>query len=168
MNLKIIVTLLFMIAETGMSIGAKDKPKTVVRTTRLPKFVFGSKQTTTYTDVSVATSEVFFTCLVGTATSPCLSRRRRALTKLKKLILQDVSPITENSLESSMESPTSSHDKENQRGSRLFGVTIWTTTRTTTTITLLSTNTSTTLRYSYYCLAGNIDLPMFSCLAPGR
>ena len=37
--------------------------------------------------------------------------------------------------------------------------TVWTTTKTTTTVTVMYTNTASTIRISYYCVAGGINLP---------
>lgn len=37
--------------------------------------------------------------------------------------------------------------------------TVWTTSRTTTSVTVFFTNTSSTVRVSFYCVAGGISLP---------
>ena len=45
----------------------------------------------------------------------------------------------------------------------LFGVNIWTRVRTTSTVTMLYTDTNTTIRLSYYCQAGSLQLPANNC-----
>lgn len=37
--------------------------------------------------------------------------------------------------------------------------TVWTTSRTTTSVTVFFTNTSSTVRVSFYCVAGGISVP---------
>lgn len=43
------------------------------------RFFLGKYSTTTYTDVVMATSTVFFSCLSGTAAAVCQGRRKRDL-----------------------------------------------------------------------------------------
>lgn len=41
--------------------------------------------------------------------------------------------------------------------------TIWTTSKTTSTITVLYTNTASTVKISYYCVAGGVQYPSVNC-----
>ncbi|KAK7076180.1 hypothetical protein SK128_016679 [Halocaridina rubra] len=126
------------------------------------KFLFGSFSTTTYTQVVASTSTVFFSCLSGTATGTvCQGRGARRNKKLKRPDITVVESEVKEDIESSI-----TDDVVNQqdmvRNSKL-GFTIWTTSRTTTSVTVFFTNTSTTLRLSYYCFAGGIQFPQFNC-----
>lgn len=47
--------------------------------------------------------------------------------------------------------------------SKLLGFTLWTRARTTSTVTMLFTDTNTTIRLSYYCQAGGLQMPEFPC-----
>lgn len=44
-----------------------------------------------------------------------------------------------------------------------IGYTIWTTTKTTSTVTVLYTNTASTVKISYYCVAGGVQYPSVNC-----
>ncbi|XP_066964053.1 uncharacterized protein [Macrobrachium rosenbergii] len=131
---------------------------------------FGSFSTTTYTVVSATTSTVFFSCLSGTDSTVCKGRntkRFRRGSRTKAIELVDHDDPTLPALESSdLEEPLTedrSATGESQDNNQKFGFTVWTTARTTTSVTVFYTNTSTTIRLSYYCVAGGIQFPINRC-----
>ncbi|KAK7076182.1 hypothetical protein SK128_016681 [Halocaridina rubra] len=135
------------------------------------KFLFGSFSTTRYTQVVASTSTVFFSCLSGTSGGAvCMGRN----TKRKKRMLQNDMTIGDSpnvpEVESSQATSPEKTDLapvESTNNSKL-AFTIWTTSRTTTQVTVFFTNTSTTIRLSYYCFAGGIQFPQFNCQLAGK
>ncbi|XP_064078487.1 uncharacterized protein LOC135195914 [Macrobrachium nipponense] len=132
--------------------------------------LFGSFSTTTYTIVSAITSTVFFSCLSGTDSTVCRGRnakRFRRGSKSKAIELADDTDPTLPLLESSDVAEPLTEDRnaaaEPQADNQKFGFTVWTTARTTTSVTVFYTNTSTTIRLSYFCIAGGIQLPINRC-----
>ncbi|XP_071525998.1 uncharacterized protein [Panulirus ornatus] len=131
------------------------------------RFFVGSYQTTTHTVVVASTSTVFFSCLSGSANTLCTGRRRKRTISVP--IEQDAASIEGDSslaLDSSSEGdedlPTDSPlDDDDHSGKSAFIV--WTTTSTTTSVTVFYTNTSTTVRLSYLCLAAGVSLPAAQC-----
>ncbi|XP_071525997.1 uncharacterized protein [Panulirus ornatus] len=127
------------------------------------RFLFGSYSTTTYTVVSASTSTVFYSCLSGTQAARCQGRRKR-----KDLGLLRETPVVEEDdkveLAGSLDEGTAEEKGVVPTdGDGKFAFTVWTTSRTTTSVTVIYTNTSTTIRLSYYCVVGQIDLPVFPC-----
>ncbi|XP_066964052.1 uncharacterized protein [Macrobrachium rosenbergii] len=132
--------------------------------------LFGSFSTTTYTIVSAITSTVFFSCLSGTAATVCQgrnSKRFRRGSDAKALELADGEDSSLPALESSGLEEPSTEDRsatgEFQAKDPKFGFTVWTTARTTTSVTVFYTNRSTTIRLSYYCIAGGLQFPPQNC-----
>ncbi|XP_071525995.1 uncharacterized protein [Panulirus ornatus] len=137
------------------------------------RFFLGRYSTTTYTDVVMVTSTVFFSCLSGTATGVCQGRRRREFlssSPLRTFIELDegaTDPVLESSqvdLADLKEDTGVAAESSDNADSKLLGINVWTTSRTTTTVTMLYTDTNTTIRLSYYCLAGQIQLPANNCV----
>ncbi|ROT75862.1 hypothetical protein C7M84_005572 [Penaeus vannamei] len=129
------------------------------------RLFFGRFSTTTYTGVAVTTSTVFFSCLLGTASTACQGRRRR--TKKNVKFEASASSYVDAGLEGS-QVPAEVGEKDEAAAedqSKIF-VNVWTTSRTSTTVTVLYTNTSTTLRISLFCVAGFVQLPQFNCVNP--
>nr|XP_053634518.1 uncharacterized protein LOC128690028 [Cherax quadricarinatus] len=130
---------------------------------------FAGYTTTTYTDVVMVTSTVFFSCLSGTTTNTvCQGRRRkkdlRMLLELPDNEEVDLAGSEDTEVDSSTYSPYSEPEAhEAAHSNEKIFLTLWTTTRTTTTVTMLYTDTRTTIRLSYFCLAGQIQLPIFRC-----
>ncbi|XP_064078987.1 uncharacterized protein LOC135196239 [Macrobrachium nipponense] len=132
--------------------------------------LFGSFSTTTYTIVSAVTSTVFFSCLSGTAATVCAGRntkrfRRGSDNKALELVGEGGSNVP--ALEPSGLGEPSPEDTsaagEAQAKDPKFGFTVWTTARTTTSVTVFYTNRSTTIRLSYYCVAGGLQFPPQNC-----
>nr|XP_045616233.1 uncharacterized protein LOC123769232 [Procambarus clarkii] len=124
---------------------------------------FGSYYTQTRTVVSAFTSTVFLSCLSGTSTVKCAGRRRRSLhdTNIKTLIQEfDEPSLLDTSGDGGVAALEASDQEPNEK---LFGISIWTTTATTTSVTVFFTNTSTTIRISYYCIAAGLVLPVQRC-----
>ncbi|KAK7076178.1 hypothetical protein SK128_016677 [Halocaridina rubra] len=121
--------------------------------------------TTTYTVITAKTSTVYFSCLSGTAATVCGGRGGRR----RKRFLKDI-PIEEQTYNDEIQLEGSSAKvgedvltkSGNDKNAR-FGITIWTTTKTTSSVTVFYTNTASTLRLSYYCVAGGINLPATPC-----
>ncbi|XP_050727795.1 uncharacterized protein LOC127004273, partial [Eriocheir sinensis] len=146
----------------------------------------GHYSTTTETAVVMVTSTVFFSCLSGTSTALCLGRRKKKnLQSLMELqvnpeegVYLDSSQVTNTgrearSIDDALEASSAAAEDEAEAGPRdsdaknqtkLFGFQIWTRTRITTTVTMLFTDSNTTIRLSYYCQAGNLQLPQFNCV----
>ncbi|XP_069173063.1 uncharacterized protein [Procambarus clarkii] len=132
---------------------------------------FKTYSTTTYTDVVMVTSTVFYSCLSGTSPAVCQGRRRKrsflninrrqlALDSEDDALLSSIQDYTEDPDGANKElTEPSSHNPS----SKFLGINVWTISRTTTTVTMLYTNTSTTIRLSYFCQAGQIQIPIFNC-----
>ncbi|XP_068248907.1 uncharacterized protein [Palaemon carinicauda] len=132
--------------------------------------LFGSFSTTTYTVVSAVTSTVFFSCLSGTDSTVCQGRnakRFRRGSRTKAIELEGADDFSLPKLEpSAIEEPTAEESSvagDAKVNDPKFGFTIWTTARTTTSVTVFYTNTSTTIRLSYYCVAGGLQFPANRC-----
>ncbi|XP_045613608.2 uncharacterized protein [Procambarus clarkii] len=134
---------------------------------------FGVASTRTYTSVVMVTSTVFFSCLSGTSKAVCQGRRKKkSMQRFLDLTSADEGdaeldgslgevkdkPDVEDTAPKSPDSPVSNDAKF---------ITIWTSSQTTTTVTMLYTNTSTTIRLSYFCQAGQAQLPIFRCAGGG-
>ncbi|MPC50160.1 hypothetical protein E2C01_043983 [Portunus trituberculatus] len=119
----------------------------------------------------MVTSTVFFSCLEGTSTALCQGRRNRKVSRI------NFGQIEENEAYSALEGsqidmareardlkdPENSEDDPADASSKLLGINVWTRVRTTTTVTMLYTDTNTTIRLSYACQAGHLQLPQFGC-----
>ncbi|XP_068248913.1 uncharacterized protein [Palaemon carinicauda] len=130
--------------------------------------LFGSFSTTTYTIVSAVTSTVFFSCLSGSDATICQGRntkRFRRGSRTKAIELEEGDDLLVPSLEpSDLSEPMGEKTSETEESPKeKFGFTVWTTARTTTSVTVFYTNTSTTIRLSYYCIAGGIQYPANNC-----
>ncbi|ROT75860.1 uncharacterized protein [Penaeus vannamei] len=122
------------------------------------KFFFGTYRTTTYTVVSASTSTVFATCLSGSDTTLCAGRSaRRARRKLDKAL--DMPEVGSEDLSSSLLDTKTVAESEDVQEKDKLAFTVWTTSRTTTSVTVFFTNTSSTVRVSFYCVAGGISVP---------
>ncbi|XP_042873274.1 uncharacterized protein LOC122253914 [Penaeus japonicus] len=122
------------------------------------KFFFGTYRTTTYTVVSASTSTVFATCLSGSDTTLCAGRSaRRAKRKLEKSLdeVTNVGDLSGSLLDTKSVAETLEGVEEKDK----LAFTVWTTSRTTTSVTVFFTNTSTTVRVSFYCVAGGLSVP---------
>ncbi|XP_069944819.1 uncharacterized protein [Cherax quadricarinatus] len=137
------------------------------------RFIFGRYSTTTYTDVVMVTSTVFFSCLSGSSTVLCRGRRRKrsssglSTVNDENIKNSNLGDILESSQDDSTPASTTTdsipQDKETPESDKFF-INVWTTTHSTTTVTMLYTNTSTTIRLSYFCQAGQLQLPTFRCV----
>ncbi|XP_042208753.1 uncharacterized protein LOC121857012 [Homarus americanus] len=133
------------------------------------KFFLGGVSTATYTDVVMVTSTVFFSCLSGTSAAVCDGRRRkRSLRSFVKLEEDESSsPLASSQDEDLIGEDLSQAEEENKSSKdeeRILGFNIWTTSRITSTVTMLYTDTNTTIRLSYFCQAGQQQLPTFNCV----
>ncbi|XP_050727796.1 uncharacterized protein LOC127004274 [Eriocheir sinensis] len=147
----------------------------VQKGTEMDRIFAGGYSTTSETVVAMVTSTVFFSCIEGTSTSLCNGRRKR------KAHRSSLYHIEEDASYSALEG---SHrdlaremrelkdlvylDPEEEQEddlamSKLLGFTLWTRARTTSTVTMLFTDTNTTIRLSYYCQAGGLQMPEFPC-----
>ncbi|KAK3849465.1 hypothetical protein Pcinc_043783 [Petrolisthes cinctipes] len=136
--------------------------------------LLGVSSTTTITDFSIVTSTVFYSCLSGSSAAVCTGRRRRRQSFRESVDLRirdqddgssdlDTSLMEQQSAIDTdvMKATQQQHDNNDDdaaKNSKLF-VTIWTVSRTTSTVTMLFTDTSTTLRLSFFCQAGFQRLP---------
>ncbi|XP_045612792.1 uncharacterized protein [Procambarus clarkii] len=140
------------------------------------RFIFGRYSTTTYTDVVMVTSTVYFSCLSGTSPAVCLGRRKkknlRRFMEINKRegkdedipdVLLDSSQGDSSKKEETDPASQDAPPSEPATDSKFF-VNVWTTSRTTTTVTMLYTDTNTTIRLSYFCQAGQAQLPTFRCV----
>nr|XP_053634521.1 uncharacterized protein LOC128690031 isoform X1 [Cherax quadricarinatus]XP_053634522.1 uncharacterized protein LOC128690031 isoform X2 [Cherax quadricarinatus] len=129
---------------------------------------FGVASTRTYTNVVMVTSTLFFSCLSGTkATTVCKGRRKKSVERVLEVLPEEEKRDLESSIDGATETPdedksTKSQDDTSASTNQKF-FTIWTTTQTTTSVTMFYTNTSTTIRLSYYCNAGQEIFPTFKC-----
>ncbi|XP_053634520.2 uncharacterized protein [Cherax quadricarinatus] len=135
----------------------------------------GSLSTTTYTDVVMVTSTVFFSCLSGTSTVLCQGKRRKK--SLFSVVDVQDNDDDNSGLDSSIvdynrdprelgydeETTELSPEESRDVNSKFLGLIFWTITRTTTTVTMLYTDTRTTIRLSYFCQAGQVVLPINRC-----
>lgn len=152
------------ISHRGSSDDNSSKGQELKHTDR--KRLFATYATTTYTVITAKTSTVYLSCLSGTDATVCKGRTSKRLRRSMKQDprLEGLPQNEDIALDSSGTEPggllltTESSDKGK------FGFTIWTTTKTTSSITILYTNTSSTLRLSYYCVAGGINLPDLNCM----
>ncbi|XP_050727022.1 uncharacterized protein LOC127003983 [Eriocheir sinensis] len=155
------------IPEAILNLSSNENPMTKEDKER---FIFGPRSITTYTAVSVTTSTAFLTCLSGTNDNVCQGRRKKRSVRL----MQDISKREGESTSLSTSlieeadtvvAPTGSTKKAegDSQGDEKLIFTVWTTARITTSITLVSTDTNTTIRVSFYCLAGNVQLPTINC-----
>ncbi|KAF2357971.1 hypothetical protein FHG87_011274 [Trinorchestia longiramus] len=126
------------------------------------KFIFiKGYSTQTHTIVSFTTSTVPLTCFGGFSPAEdipaCMGKRRKRSTK----------PINRNwsegsfDIESSQGFPSATEVDLTKKGRKFF--TVWTKSFTTTTLTTISTDSATTLSLSYYCSAGNLEIPNIGC-----
>ncbi|KAK4306518.1 hypothetical protein Pmani_021662 [Petrolisthes manimaculis] len=134
------------------------------------KLFFGSYSTTTYTVVSASTSTVFYSCLSGTSGTVCQGRRKRKTFSIPRAT--DGDDVNNAGLEGSLngeeelsEAPETRVESNGEEGNGegKFSFTVWTISRTTTSVTVFFTNTSSTVRISYYCRAGGLVTPALSC-----
>ncbi|KAK8407290.1 hypothetical protein O3P69_002088 [Scylla paramamosain] len=136
---------------------------------------FGRYTTTTEIAVVMVTSTVFFSCLSGTSAALCTGRRRKKdLLPLTDLNFDhderyhlDSSQNTDtegmaHSLDEALEAQAEEKDRKGNT-KLFFGVNVWSRVRSTSTVTMLYTDTNTTIRLSYYCQAGNLQLPVNNC-----
>ncbi|KAK7076181.1 hypothetical protein SK128_016680 [Halocaridina rubra] len=131
------------------------------------KFLFGSFSTTTYTNVVASTSTVFFSCLSSTTSqNVCQGRgaRRKRFAK-PNLLLDDYEGIADvqSSKNNEANIAQKNHHSSINGNEGKLAFTVWTTSRSTTSVTVFYTNTSTTIRLAYYCVAGGVQYPTFSC-----
>ncbi|KAK7076177.1 hypothetical protein SK128_016676 [Halocaridina rubra] len=131
------------------------------------KYLFGSYSTATYTVVQASTSTVYFSCIQGSAADLCAGRKRAS-----KMLQKSTEPLIEGralegdsqtNLESSKSDDTQALETRPKESDGKFAFTIWTTSKTTTSITVFYTNTSTTIRLSYACVAGGMSKPSDTC-----
>ncbi|XP_042208755.1 uncharacterized protein LOC121857013 [Homarus americanus] len=130
------------------------------------KFLFGSYSSTVYTVVSASTSTVFYSCNSGTdGDVVCSGRRKRKQLGLNRELNQKDEDLVD--LQDSLGADTLNEDEEENKAvsgaSDKFAFTVWTTSKTTTSITVFYTNTATTVRVSYYCVAGLMSVADFPC-----
>ncbi|KAK3857520.1 hypothetical protein Pcinc_036231, partial [Petrolisthes cinctipes] len=134
------------------------------------KLFFGSYSTTTYTVVSASTSTVFYSCLSGTSGTVCQGRRKRKAFSVPRAT--DGEDVDNAGLEGSLsgeeeltEAPETRVESNPDQGDGegKFSFTVWTISRTTTSVTVFFTNTSSTVRISFYCRAGGLVTPALSC-----
>ncbi|KAG7153828.1 uncharacterized protein LOC121856989 [Homarus americanus] len=135
----------------------------------------GTFSTSTRTMVIASTSTVFLTCLSGTANPVvlCGGRRKKRNVREKSMtfLLDDYRGLPGPILEGSTEG-VNVDGKERDTGGvgeeghaeKFLGIQLWTTTAVTTSVTVFYTNTSTTVRISFYCAAGGLNLPPISCI----
>merc|ERR1712142_845350 len=116
----------------------------------------GTYTTTTYTAVSLSTSTVYASCYSGTHTILCTGRKKGL--RQKRKIADDLMTPEEGLQSSQAEGGKEGDDAVLSNDDRL-NFTVWTTTKTTTSVTVMYTNTASTIRISYYCVAGGINLP---------
>ncbi|XP_042873285.1 uncharacterized protein LOC122253923 [Penaeus japonicus] len=129
------------------------------------RYLFGTVSTTTYSLVSVSTSTVYFSCLSGTFTQR-VCQGRNAKRKRKSLVenvndVQDAMLLDSSGGEKGAE-PDPDFSQDDGDVERL-GFTVWTTSKTTSTVTVIYTNTASTVKISYYCVAGGIRYPSVNC-----
>ncbi|XP_018021964.1 uncharacterized protein LOC108678127 [Hyalella azteca] len=128
------------------------------------KFFFAGYRTTTDTIVILTTSSTPVTCVLGSATvaggAPprCTGRRKKRSQILNFDRASDTSRIR---IDSSQDSEIDSEDDLFEKSKAFF--TIWTQAFTTTTLTTFARNSALTLSLSYYCSAGNLDVPLIGC-----
>ncbi|MPD04118.1 hypothetical protein E2C01_099789 [Portunus trituberculatus] len=67
------------------------------------------------------------------------------------------------SMDKALEAQPEEKDGKGNNTKLLLGFTMWTRVRSTSTVTMLYTDTNTTIRLSYYCQAGNLQLPANNC-----
>ncbi|KAK8407291.1 hypothetical protein O3P69_002089 [Scylla paramamosain] len=119
----------------------------------------------------MVTSTVFFSCLEGTSTAVCQGRRNRKVSRINLGRIEN--DETYSALEGSqvdmareardLKDHEDPKDDSAPASSKLLGINIWTRYRTTSTVTMLYTDTNTTIRLSYVCQAGHLQLPQFAC-----
>nr|XP_053634525.1 uncharacterized protein LOC128690032 [Cherax quadricarinatus] len=126
---------------------------------------FGTFQTSTRSLVSLITSTVFFSCLSGTATaSVCTGRRRRRALSMDKPKSLIVDPNEWSALTSSGDgSDVTTDAADTEANEKLFGIQVWTISTTSTSVTVFYTDSRTTIRLSYYCVAAGMSLPIRRC-----
>ncbi|CAL4121663.1 unnamed protein product [Meganyctiphanes norvegica] len=131
------------------------------------KFLLGTSSTTTYTVVSAATSTVYHSCLSGISSSAlCTGRRKKRSNIIKKIdllnrpLLEDLASST---LQESMSEAWTREARSDGSEQGRFGFTVWTPTKLTTSVTVLYTNTSSTIRLSYFCSAAFVESPAAGC-----
>ncbi|KAK3857522.1 hypothetical protein Pcinc_036233 [Petrolisthes cinctipes] len=137
-----------------------------------PGRFFASVTSTTETVFVMVTSTVFFSCISIAPSGPaCMGRRRKR--SLSRTIEVDHDKQRGLSLDSSQQDallntgdPGQQRDNidDTDNNTRLLGINIWSSVRSTSTVTMLFTDTNTTIRLGYYCLAGNVRLPTFNCM----
>ncbi|CAL4121664.1 unnamed protein product [Meganyctiphanes norvegica] len=118
-------------------------------------FTTGSTSVT-YTQVSLSTSTVFFSCLSGLDSSKTCGGRRKKRSKLPNL-----TDFNQPEIESSRDETR--HGGEEVTKDRFIGFFTSSLYTSTSTRTVLYTNTASTIRLSYYCSVASINVPPATC-----
>ncbi|CAL4122467.1 unnamed protein product, partial [Meganyctiphanes norvegica] len=132
----------------------------------LERIFYASSFTTTFTDVSILTSIIPYTCYTTAAsTKGCKGRKKRRSLR----ILPDVSNFRNDPISPSMDDLLVNGDNDDQilkisnRAAEKFFFTVWKTSVTSLTVTSYSTNRSITLSINAACTHAGFTTPIPQC-----